>query len=131
MQPSDRSLPTYILNRHKAFACIRPSSLSCHSLVIPRLFYPRLCICVHICDHICTSGSWLASQKKNKPPLIHVFLPRYGASKPGSRTRRRPALLPHIVLYTKLLRLRLSWIKDAGFEIEDPVEDSFRGPFPM
>lgn len=45
LSATERPLPLpYILNRHKAFACIRPGSLSCHSLVIPRLFWPRMCM---------------------------------------------------------------------------------------
>lgn len=78
------------------------------------------------------------TEKKNKPPLIHVFL--------LGTTRRvsvwSTAILsqdqdledahpPLVAPYTKLLRLKLGGIKDTGFEIEDSTDDSFRGLLPM
>lgn len=73
-------LSIHILNRHKAFACIRPGSLSCHSLVI-RPLHVRVCVRVCVCA---------CRRKKNKPPLIHVFPPsltitwKRRGPKPGS-----------------------------------------------
>jgi hypothetical protein len=127
------SLPAYILNRHKAFACIRPGLLSCHSLVIPRLFCPRrMYMCMYMRPRM-HKRLLACLGKKNKPPLIHVSLHWYAASKLGSRRLGDVLLFPSLplsFLYTELLRLRLAGIKDAGFEIEHPTEDSFHGSFP-
>lgn len=94
----------YILNRHKAFACIRPSSLSCHSLVIPRLFY---CAAIYVYVYIYARirgrerlSCLTKKKKKNKPPLIHVFLPWRGTrSKPGSRRMPRSSSPSPFSLY--------------------------------
>lgn len=59
-------------------------------------------------------------EKKNKPPLIHVFLPWRGTPRLSQDQDECPApSFLYRFLYTKLLRLRLVEIKDAGFEIEE------------